>query len=159
MRILAPLLITILLSSSLLALPAYADTKLERVVSRYLEGVAKVLKGKEQRGVRKAALGDLDNDGDKDLVVSFLLEGVGEEKSWGQYIAIFRNDRGQYKGITDEVVGGKFFRYFNLEGVLNQRIIGITETCPNHTPQGSCDKPALGTVSLTLVKDKVVERK
>ncbi|MBK8454992.1 MAG: hypothetical protein WAQ53_06535 [Thiofilum sp.] len=159
MRVLSPLFLASLLSSLLASPVTYADAKMEQVVSRYLAGVAKVLGGTEQKGVRKAALGDLDNDGDKDLVVSFLLEGIGGGNSWGQHIAVFRNDRGTYKGVTDEVVGGKFFRYFNLEGVLNQKIIGITEICPAGEAQGMCSKPALGTVSFTLVKDKIVERK
>lgn len=150
----------IVLSSLTLSLPVYADAKLQKVINGYLGGVAKVLKGTEQKAVRKAALGDLDNDGDKDVVVSFLLDDVnGEKGNWGQYIAVFVNDAGTYRGVTDQIVGGKLLRYFNLEGVLNQRIIGITETCPNNEPQGTCTTPALGTVSFTLVKDKIVERK
>jgi hypothetical protein len=159
MRVLSSILITTLLSTLILIPSAHADAKMQKVVNSYLAGVTKVLGGTEQKKVRKAALGDLDNDGDKDLVVSFLLEGSGGGNNWGQHIAVFTNEGGHYKGLTDEVVGGKLFRYFNLEGVLNQMIIGTIETCPSGTPQGLCDKPVLGTVALNLVKNKLVERK
>ena len=134
-----------------------AQTQLQKTINRYLAGVAKVSNASEYREA-KIAYGDLDGDGDKDVVVQFVLEGLGGGNSWDQSIAVFRNDNGIYKAVTDETVGGKFYRIFELKEIVNRKIIGTTETCPEAYPQGMCQRPKRGQATYILQNGKLSEK-
>lgn len=135
----------------------FAQTQLQKTVNRYLGGVAKVYNVPEYTIV-KTAYGDIDSDGDKDVAVQFLLEGLEGGNSWAQGIAVFRNDNGIYKAVTDETVGGKFYRSFEPKGIIDKKIIGTTATCPDLYPQGMCSRPKKGQATYILQNGKLSEK-
>lgn len=55
-------------------------------------------------------------------------------------LAAFINNNGVYEAITDEAVGGKFYRSFTLVRIENGAVIGKTETCPDDGPHRACVK-------------------
>ncbi len=112
----------------------------------------------EYKEARKIVYGDVDGDGAKDAVVRYTLEGAGGGNSWGQNLAVFLNKKGVYKLATDETVGGKFFRSFDVLKVENKIIVGASEICPADEPQGMCDNPVKKQVKLVLVGAKLEEK-
>ncbi len=102
---------------------------------------------------------DTDGDNDDDAAVLFTLEGFDGGNNWGQSIAVFRNNQGNFKGVTDEAVGGKFYRSFTLLRIENREIIGKTETCPEDGPQGLCENPSVGQTKYNLMNNKLKEIK
>ncbi len=54
---------------------------------------------------------------------------MGGGNNWGLNVAVFRNNDGKYEGVTDDAVGGKFWRNFYLKSIDNGQIKGIAEVC------------------------------
>ena len=124
---------------------------LETAVNNYIAKAAKASDGaSEYADARKIVRGDLDGDGDQDAAVQYTLEGFGGGNSFGQMLAVFRNDKGAYKFVSEETVGGKFFYYTsNLSSIKRGKIILATETCAE-PPQGICENPKKGIASFVL---------
>lgn len=112
----------------------------------------------EYKTARKIVYGDVNGDGKADAVVQYTLEGAGGGNSWGQYLVVFLNKKGVYKMAADEVVGGKFFRSFDVLKVVNKEIIGGTETCPEDGPQGLCENPARKQIKYLFLNGKLEEK-
>jgi hypothetical protein len=133
-----------------------AQTNLNKAIAAHINKVRE--DASEYRKARKIVYGDVDGDGTKDAVVQYTLEGAGGGNSWGQSLAVFLNKKGVYKMTADEIVGGKFFRSFDVLKVENKAIIGKTETCPDDQPQGLCENPAKEQVKFVLVGAKLKEQ-
>lgn len=140
--------------------PTPDKAQLQQVVNRYLAGVARVTgKADEPKQFRKIAYGDFDGDGDEDAVVQFTLEGMGGGNSWSLNIAAFRNNDGQFEAVTDEVVGGKLYRSFDLTTIQNRGIVGQIEICGEEDFQRACfegEKPLRRRqITITLSGNKL----
>ena len=106
------------------------EAQLQQTINRYLAGVAKVSDAREEdKSLRKIISGDLDSDGDNDTVVQFVLT-PNAGNNGAVCIAVFINDGGKFKGVTDEVVGGNHLRDFEMESVQPGRIVATTFECP-----------------------------
>lgn len=137
----------------------FAQTKLNKTVDAYIAKQAKAEQASEYAEARKIVQGDLDGDGDRDAAVLYSLEGLGGGgNNWIQLLAIFRNDKGNYKFVAENGVGGKLSRSFDLIGISGGKINGSTETCPNDTPQGLCENPKKAKVSFTLKNNKLLKK-
>ena len=135
---------------------AKAQANLQKAISNHINKV----RGDaiEYKEARKIVYGDVDGDGVKDAVVQYTLEGAGGGNSWGQNLAVFLNKKGVYKMTSEETVGGKFFRSFDVLKISNKEIIGATETCPEDGPQGLCENPAKKQVIYVLRNWKLEEK-
>lgn len=123
------------------------------VIDRYLAGVVKVEKVQEYKEARKTVYGDLDGDGDEDIVVAFTAEGfpgTGEGNYYSRKIAAFRNDNGKYTGVTDETVGTKLSRTAELIKIENGKILFDTT---------DVNSDAKGKTAYVLKGDKLIEQK
>lgn len=110
--------------------PTPDEAQLQQATDRYLAGVAKALSGNEEdKSLRKVIRGDIDGDGDTDVVVQFVL-APNEGNNAAVVVAVFINDNGKFKGVTDKVVGGNHLRDFELETVQPGRIVATTLECP-----------------------------
>ncbi len=133
-----------------------AQNNLEETIDRYIEKIRD--DASEYTEARKIVYGDVDGDGKKDAVVQYTLEGAGGGNSWGQNLVVFLNKKGVYKASGDAIVGGKFFRSFDLLKITDKEIIGATETCPEDEPQGLCENPKKKQVKYVLLKGKLKEK-
>ncbi len=105
------------------------EAQLQQTMNRYLAGVAKVSNGDEEdKTLRKVVYGDIDGDGDNDAVVQFVVVPNAGNNS-GVFLAVFINNDGKFKGITDDVVGGNHLRDFEVESVQPGRIVAVTIEC------------------------------
>ncbi|MBD2767414.1 hypothetical protein IC235_05865 [Hymenobacter sp. BT664] len=101
--------------------------------------------------------GDMDGDGVLDAAVQYALDNT-EGNSWGQSLAVFLAKQGGYKLAADEVVGGKYFRMFDIVQIVGHEIIGQTRTCPGTDPQGVCHNPLKKQVRLVLMGANLREK-
>jgi len=109
--------------------PTPDEAQLQQTINRYLAGVAKVSDAvEEDKSLRKIIKGDLDGDGDDDTVVQFILT-PNAGNNGAICIAVFINDNGKFKGVTDEIVGGNHLRDFEMESVEPGRIVATTIEC------------------------------
>lgn len=129
----------------------------EKVINAHIRKVAKSQGAAEIRERRIVTLCDVDGDGDEDVVVQYVIEGMGGGNSFAQMLAIFSNQKGVYRFTTEEVVGGKYaFRTSKLTNIENGKIILSTETCPE-PPQGLCDNPKKGRAVFIFNNGKLKE--
>lgn len=135
---------------------AHAQANLSRAITAHIGKTGEG--GSEYKKDRKIVFGDVDGDGVKDAVVQYTLEGAGGGNSWGQQLAVFLKKKGVYRAAADETVGGKFFRSFTLQKVVDRQIVGATETCPDREPQGMCKNPAKGQMKFALAGGKLTEQ-
>lgn len=134
----------------------FDERQFQQVINAYIDSKEGEDSGRERKETRQIIYGDIDFDGDKDAVVEYTLVGAGGGNSYGQNLAVFRNTNGQVEILTDEVVGGKFYRSFNLEHIADGRIYGVTETCAD-TSQGLCQNPKVEQVTFVLQDNKLKE--
>lgn len=135
----------------------FAQRSYQAVVNGYIAKAAKAQQGEEYRKDRKVVLGDLDSDGDKDVAVQYTLEGMGGGNNFAQMLAIFRNDKGIYKFVTEEVVGGKMdTKTSMLTSIAGRKITLATSSC-SEPPQGMCKNPKKGRTSFVLNNGKLAE--
>ncbi|MFD2717122.1 hypothetical protein ACFST9_00245 [Hymenobacter monticola] len=110
---------------------------------------------REEPAQRKMVYGDVDGDGVPDAVVLYTLEEV-RGNGWGQSLAVFLQQKGGYRLVADEAVGGKFFRSFDVVKIVDNEIIGQIRTCPGH--EVACDNARKQQVKLVLVGTTLRER-
>lgn len=99
--------------------------QLQKVINNYLAAVVKTLGNKkhlEHKDSREVLFGDLDNDGDEVVAAGFVI-GFKSGGNWNVVtLAVFRNEDGKFKGVTDEQIGGFFNGYANLKYIKNGKI-------------------------------------
>lgn len=134
----------------------FDERQFQQVINAYIASKEGEDSGRERKETRQIIYGDIDFDGDKDAVIEYTLVGAGGGNSYGQNLAVFRNTNGQFEILTDEVVGGKFYRSFNLEHIADGRIYGVTETCAD-TSQGLCQNPKVEQVTFVVQDNKLKE--
>ncbi len=132
-----------------------AQKNLLSVVNKYIGEQEDSIQASEPPKTRKVIQADLDGDGDKDAVVKYMLEGFGGGNNWAQMLAVFRNDKGVYKFVTEDSIGGKLLeKSFTLKKVVNRKIYLDILFCPEIS-QGICENPKKGRAAFVFRKGKL----
>lgn len=129
----------------------------QQAIDRYIAGVAKVSDADEYKEARKIIYGDLDGDGDEDAAAQFTIEGMGGGNNYGFYLAVFKNENGKFKGITDEAIGGKLNRDVTFTKIENGKM--LFDTKEYDADDGACCPSIEGKTSYILEGKKLVEKK
>lgn len=129
----------------------------QKVIDRYLAGVAKVSDASEYKEARKILYGDLDGDGDEDAAAQFTIEGMGGGNNYAFYLAVFRNENGKLKGVTDDVIGGKLNRDVTFIKIENGKMFFDTKGYAED--DGACCPSIEGKTSYILEGEKLFEKK
>lgn len=129
----------------------------QKVIDKYIAGVAKVSDGEEYKEARKLFYGDIDGDGDEDAVAQFTVEGMGGGNNYSFELAVFKNDNGKLTAITDEVVGGKLNRNVELKRI--EKGVIYLDTKEYAEDDGACCPSIEGKTSYVLEGKKLVEKK
>lgn len=130
----------------------------QKVIDRYIAGVAKVSDAVEYNEARKIIYGDLDGDGDEDAAAQFTLEGVGGGgNNYSFYLAVFRNEDGKLKGVTDDAIGGKLNRDVTFTKIENGKMLFDTKGYDDD--DGACCPSIEGKTAYVLEGNKLVEKK
>lgn len=129
----------------------------QKVIDRYIAGVAKVSDASEYKEARKIIYGDLDGDGDEDAAAQFTIEGMGGGNNYGFYLAVFRNENGKLKGVTDDAIGGKLNRDVTFTKIENGRMFFDTKDYAED--DGACCPSIEGKTTYVLEGEKLVEKK
>lgn len=129
----------------------------QKIINRYIAGVARTSGASEYREARKILYGDIDGDGDADAAVQFTIEGMGGGNNYAFYLAVFRNENGKLKPLTDEVVGGKLNRNVTLQRIGDRKIYLVTEEYAEN--DGACCPSIKGKTVYILKNNKLTEQK
>lgn len=129
----------------------------QKVIERYIAGVAKVSDAEEYKEARKIIYGDLDGDGDEDAAAQFTIEGMGGGNNYGFYLAVFRNENGKLKGVTDDAIGGKLNRDVTFTKIENGKMFFDTKGYAED--DGACCPSIEGKTTYILENDKLKEVK
>lgn len=129
----------------------------QKVIDRYIAGVAKVSDASEYKEARKIIYGDLDGDGDEDAAAQFTIEGMGGGNNYGFYLAVFRNENGKLKGVTDDAIGGKLNRDVTFTKIENGKMLFDTKGYAED--DGACCPSIEGKTAYVLEGEKLVEKK
>lgn len=129
----------------------------QKVIDRYIAGVAKVSDASEYKEARKIIYGDLDGDGDEDAAAKFTIEGMGGGNNYAFYLAVFRNENGKLKGVTDDAIGGKMNRDVTFTKVENGKMFFDTKGYAED--DGACCPSIEGKTTYILENDKLKEVK
>ncbi len=129
----------------------------QKVIDKYITGVAKVSDASEYKEGRKIINGDLDGDGDEDTAVQFTIEGMGGGNMYSFYLAVFKNENGKFTAVTDEVIGGKLNRDITFTKFENGKI--YFDTKGYAADDGACCPSIAGKTSYVLEGNKLVEKK
>lgn len=129
----------------------------QKIINRYIAGVARTSGASEYKEARKIVYGDVDGDGDADAAVQFTIEGMGGGNNYAFYLAVFRNENGKLKPLTDEVVGGKLNRSVTLQKIGDRKIYLDTEEYAEN--DGACCPSIKGKTVYLLKNNKLTEQK
>lgn len=129
----------------------------QKVIERYIAGVAKVSDADEYKEARKIMYGDLDGDGDEDSAAQFTIEGMGGGNNYAFYLAVFRNENGKLKAVTDDAIGGKLNRDVSFTKIENGKM--LFDTKEYDSDDGACCPSIEGKTSYILENDKLKEVK
>ena len=130
----------------------------QKVIDRYIAGVAKVSDASEYEEARKIIYGDLDGDGDEDAAAQFTLEGVGGGgNNYGFYLAVFRNENGKLTGVTDDAIGGKLNRDVTFTKIEDGKMLFDTKGYAED--DGACCPSIEGKTAYVLEGEKLIEKK
>lgn len=132
-------------------------TEGQKVIDKYIAGVAKVSDGEEYKEARKVLYGDTDGDGDEDAVAQFTVEGMGGGNNYIFYLAVFKNDGGKLTAVTDEAAGGKLSRGIELTKI--EKGVIYLDTKEYDEDDGSCCPSIEGKTTYVLQGKKLVEKK
>jgi len=143
--------------SGAIASPTPVKAETLKIINRYISGVAEVSGASEYKEARKIIYGDVDGDRDEDAVVQFTIEGEGGGNYYAFYLAVFRNENGKFKPLTDEVVGGKLKRNVALKQIKNGKIYLDTEDYDKD--DGACCPSIKGKTVYILKNKKLKEVK
>ncbi len=130
----------------------------QKIINRYLAGVSKVVGGEEYKEARIVVYGDIDGDGTGgDAAVQFTLEGMGGGNYYAFYLAVFRNENGNLKPLTDSAVGGKLSRAVTLKQIKDKKIYLDTKGYAEN--DGACCPSIKGQTVYILKNRKLLEVK
>jgi len=132
-------------------------TEGQKIIDKYIAGVAKVSDGEEYKEARKVLYGDIDGDGDEDAVAQFTVEGMGGGNNYSFELAVFKNDGGKLTAITDEVVGGKLNRNVELKRI--EKGVIYLDTKEYAEDDGACCPSIEGKTSYIVQGKKLIEKK
>jgi hypothetical protein len=113
----------------------------------------------EEEPPYEIVFGDLDGDGDTDVVVLYNLVGFGGGMDWDQTLAVFLNKKGVFSFIDRKIVGGKYeWRGVKLINIKNG-LIGLDEgSCGIQNPN-LCENPKVKRIYFSLKNNKLKEGK
>lgn len=142
------------------AKPTPDKAKLQKTINESIKISLKKF-GAEENGKRKIVYGDVDNDGDEDVVVQYDWDfGNDGGSGWGMNLCVFGNNDGEYEWVADKEVGGKSSRKFKLLRVSNGKIWG--ETLSDKDGTFACDEVSEGclkkTTYFTLKGSELIEK-
>lgn len=144
-------------SGQIKPLPTPDKTDGQKTINRYIAGVARTSGASEYKEARKIVYGDIDGDGDADAAVQFTIEGAGGGNMYTFYLAVFRNENGKLKVVTDDAVGGKLNRNVTLQQIKAQKIYLDTEEYAEN--DGACCPSIKGKAVYVLKNNKLAEIK
>jgi len=124
-------------------------------VDRFIASQAKMLKAEEYKEARETAQGDLNGDGQADVVVLYTLENFKGSNLYLQYLAVFLNRAGNIQYATHQVVGGKNRRAAYLKSV-KERIVNL-DTEEYLPTDASCCPSKKGHTRYILARGKLKE--
>jgi len=109
----------------------------------------------EYKEARSIVRGDLNGDGDKDVVVLYTLENLGGTNQYVQYLAVFINRRGRLLYVTHQLIGGKNRRAIESVSIKEGKInLQTQEYLPT---DASCCPSKKGEVRFILSRGKLKE--
>lgn len=109
----------------------------------------------EYKEARSIARGDLNNDGNEDVVVLYTLENHGGTNQYVQYVAVFVNRRRRILYVTRQLVGGKNRRAIDSVSIKDGKLnLQTQEYLPT---DASCCPSKKGKVSFMLSQGKLKE--
>jgi hypothetical protein len=118
------------------AAPVPAPAMWQGYANAWIASHAQRVKGQAPKESRKSCEGDLNGDGHGDVVVIYVIEGVGGGNDWTQYATVLTSTPQGFGASTPKEVGGKSVRA--VEGCT---IAGSTVTLDLKTygeKDGSC---------------------
>lgn len=114
-------------------------------------------KPSEYREARKLYYYDIDDDGDKDLIAFFTLEGFGGGNNWQHYIAIFVMENNKVKVVDDLVLFGDSWKKYH-----DGELVGFKNGYVYYKLYGSnfeTDEKFIKTVGITIKRNKIATTK
>jgi len=127
------------------------------VVNQFIKSQAKAARSEEYTDARKVLRGDINGDGQKDLVVLYTLEGAGGGNSYNQYLAVFLTTGRSYREVAHVLVGGKLQRDVELSSISDSTINLDTKAYAKNDP--ACCPSRAGKARFVLRANKLVEVK
>lgn len=131
--------------------------QLQAVINKYLAGVASVQGYQEFKESRKLHYGDLDGDGDEDVVVDSVMGMKTGGNFYTQVLSAYKNSDGKFTAITDVAIGGKLYRDAEFKSFRNGKIFYNLKIYDKDKDPACC--PSIkGKTSYALSGEKLVER-
>src|SRR5262245_15377777 len=93
------------------------------VVDKFITAHARKLHGEEYREARRMVSGDLNIDGQEDLVVQYTLESMCGSNVYRFYLAVFLKQQGQYVYTASRQIGGKLQRDVTLQTIKDGKVL------------------------------------
>jgi hypothetical protein len=143
----------ILLFVSPLAVLAQANAAETATIDKYISAQATREHGEEYPDARKVVAGDLNNDGQSDVIVLYTIEGQNGSNNHVQYLAAFLRKKAQLVAAARASVGGKNYRDVELESIEKGKILLSTLNYARKDP--SCCPSKKGSARYVLAAGKL----
>ncbi len=126
------------------------------VIKRFLLKQQSRENGFEDEGnERIVRTGDLNHDDVPDQVVLYTLEGQNGTNNYVQHLAVFVRTNGRLVPVTDEVVGGKYYRSADLKSIKDNQI--LFDTLDYADSDARCCPSIKGSTKYVLRGHKIKE--
>jgi hypothetical protein len=129
----------------------------DSVIDGFINRQAKRERGEEYPEARKTATGDLNHDGQPEIVVLYTIEGQGGSNLHIQYLAVFQRRNGKLAPMTHVDVGGKSTRAVEQISVKNNSI--TLDTLDYGPKDASCCPSVKGVTRYILVGTRLREQR
>lgn len=133
----------------------HANTILNSFLQKKL--VREKPKPDEYKKARSFYFYDIDDDGDKDLIAFFTLEGFGGGNNWQHYIAIFVMENSKVKVVDDLILFGDAWKKYH-----DGELVGFKNGYVYYKLYGSdfeTDEKIIKTVGITIMRNKIATTK